>query len=481
MKRLWTPLLLAAALTSANAQDTPTVAGSGPACEAFGPQTPRDIDVRDGQNPQAYRLAPPYQEMNLCNIHFHRHAEHKAKAFAIYAGEGEDDHGGGYQCGISKALSAAELKAPDQEICKGLKPGDTIEVHWVHSSCQVKPGEGLGACSSDKCANPELRVEAQVFTLVNDPAALKFGDFGYGGNVVGGRHQAKAIPTKTGKPVEFRLDDRAQVHRSGVLAAAGHLERAAQVREARHHQPRTVVQGQRVRRGPRAWRAQARGESKAAVADQVVGVFKLANAQIQADLLSKASVIIGGAIKETCVPTATCCFSSAADAIGEDHMSNDSLRRAMRTWLRLALLPVLAILVLAVAACARDPEPGTPAAAAEGERLMRQMSDTLAGLHAFRFTTRGEYRAARFVHRTARASIHTYGHGATAQLTALRDPRHGARSDGADGLLRRPDRGASRQAIRRMGPSTSARDDRRNARRRGEAICAAGAHCRRGL
>jgi hypothetical protein len=59
----------------------------------------------------------------------------------------------------------------------------------------------------------------------------------------------------------------------------------------------------------------------------------------------------------------------------------------MRAWLQLALLPVLAIMVLAVAACARDPEPGTPAAAAEGERLMRQMSDRLAGLHAFRFTT----------------------------------------------------------------------------------------------
>ena len=202
MNRIFMALLIAAAV-SANAQDKPNVAASWPVCEAFGPQAPRDIDVRDGQNPQTYRLAPRYQEMNLCNIHFHNHAEHKAKDFAIHAGKGEHSHGGGYQCGISKALSAAELKAPDQDVCKGLKPGDTIEVHWVHSSCQVKPGVGLDACSSDKCANPELRVEAQVFTLVNDPAALKFGDFGYGGNVVGGRHQAKTIPTKTGEPVEF--------------------------------------------------------------------------------------------------------------------------------------------------------------------------------------------------------------------------------------------------------------------------------------
>jgi hypothetical protein len=44
-------------------------------------------------------------------------------------------------------------------------------------------------------------------------------------------------------------------------------------------------------------------------------------------------------------------------------------------------------LVLCALACSRDPSPGTPAAAAEGERLMRQMSDTLARASAFRFAT----------------------------------------------------------------------------------------------
>ena len=37
--------------------------------------------------------------------------------------------------------------------------------------------------------------------------------------------------------------------------------------------------------------------------------------------------------------------------------------------------------------CSRDPTPGTPAAAAEGDRLLRRMSDTLAGASAFRFET----------------------------------------------------------------------------------------------
>ena len=175
----------------------------GAACEGFGPQTPRDIDSLAGTNNRLFKIAPPASELNLCNIHFHNNAEHKAKDFAIYAGEGKHGHGGGYQCGMSKSLSAAELKAPKTEICKGLKPGDTIEVHWVHTSCDIKPGATLGSCLSKKCANPELRVETQVFTVVNDKHALNFNDLTYDGNVVDGLHQAKALPTGTGSSVEF--------------------------------------------------------------------------------------------------------------------------------------------------------------------------------------------------------------------------------------------------------------------------------------
>jgi len=175
----------------------------GAACEGFGPQTPRDIDNLAGTNQRLFQIAPPASELNLCNIHFHNNAEHKAKDFSIYAGEGDHGHGGGYQCGISKSLSAAELKAPKTEICKGLKPGDTIEVHWVHTSCDVTPGATLGSCLTEKCANPELRVETQVFTVVNDPNALNFNDLTYDGNMVNGLHQAKALPTGTGAAVEF--------------------------------------------------------------------------------------------------------------------------------------------------------------------------------------------------------------------------------------------------------------------------------------
>ena len=175
----------------------------GKACEGFGPQTPRDIDDLDGDNKRSFAVVPEYEEMNLCNIHFHNNAEHKAKDFAIYAGEGKDGVGGGYMCAISQDLTKAELKAPKKDICNGLKPGDTIEVHWVHSSCAVKPGPGLGSCLSDTCANPDLRVETQVFTLVNDSSALDFADYAYDGNKVDGYHQAKSLDFDTGAPVQF--------------------------------------------------------------------------------------------------------------------------------------------------------------------------------------------------------------------------------------------------------------------------------------
>jgi hypothetical protein len=176
---------------------------SGETCVGYGPQTPRDIDNLAGENDRLFSIAPSYKEMNLCNIHFHVNAEHKAKDYSIYAGEGDHGHGGGYQCNDSKSLTKAELKTPPKNNCAGVKPGDTIEVHWVYSSCDVKPGEGLGSCLSDSCGNPNLRVEAQVFLVVNDASAINFLDFAYDGNVVNGLTQAKALPRNTGSPVVF--------------------------------------------------------------------------------------------------------------------------------------------------------------------------------------------------------------------------------------------------------------------------------------
>ena len=180
---------------------------SAEACVGFGPQTPRDIDSKSGENTVEVKLAPEYNQMNLCNIHFHENAEHKAKDYSIFAGEGEHGYDSGYKCNMGEKLSKKEMKPLAKPACKSehgdLQPGDTIEVHWVHSSADVKPGPTLGSCLTEKNQSPDLRVEAQVFVLVNDPKALNFNDLGYGGNVVNGFHQAKAIPSNTGKPVLF--------------------------------------------------------------------------------------------------------------------------------------------------------------------------------------------------------------------------------------------------------------------------------------
>jgi len=186
-------LLSVSVFSNAQAQDL---------CEGFGPQTPRDISSVEGTNQRQFTLAPDSTAMNLCNIHTHTNAEHKGPGFSIHAGDGKH---GGYQCNDSDGLTEAELTDPDagNGAFKGVKPGDTIEVHWVHTSCDISPGEGLGSCLSEACGNPELRVEAQAFLVVNDPEALDFMEFAYDGNVVNGLHQAKSLPTETGDPVLF--------------------------------------------------------------------------------------------------------------------------------------------------------------------------------------------------------------------------------------------------------------------------------------
>lgn len=173
------------------------------ACVGYGPQTPRDISEMAGENQRVFTLAPSTDQMNLCNIHTHTNAEHKGPGFSVFV---DDSDHGGYACNDSAELTEAELAAPEagEGTFAGVKPGDTIEVHWVHTSCDITPGEGLGSCLSDSCANPELRVEAQTFLVVNDPEnAINFLDYSYGDNIVDGLHQAKALPTGTGDPVVF--------------------------------------------------------------------------------------------------------------------------------------------------------------------------------------------------------------------------------------------------------------------------------------
>jgi len=173
--------------------------------KGYGPQAPRDIDQAYGTNLRVFGFAPNRSQMNLCNIHFHKNAEHKGGDYTTYAGNGD---GKGHDTGFvyDGNLTTAQLKPVNQAICnskeKPLKVGDTIEVHWVFSSSQVTPGPTLGACLADSTMNPGLRVEGQVFVLANDSSALDFGELAQV-QTVNGYAQAPNIPSNTGRPVEY--------------------------------------------------------------------------------------------------------------------------------------------------------------------------------------------------------------------------------------------------------------------------------------
>ena len=174
--------------------------------KGYGPQSPRDLNTLAGKNARAFAAAPASSEMNLCNIHFHEGAEHAGGNFTTYIGNGD---GTGYDTGFAYdgELSATELAPVDYPVGptgkKGaLEPGDTIEVHYVHSSAKVTPGPTLGACLSEAIINPQLRVETQVFVLVNDNSAADFVDLTKIDKVKG-YHQAVNIPTDTGTPITY--------------------------------------------------------------------------------------------------------------------------------------------------------------------------------------------------------------------------------------------------------------------------------------
>ena len=137
----------------------------------FGPQSPRDLNTLDGANTRVFETAPSHTKMNLCNIHFHENAEHRGGNFTTYAGNG-DGKGSGTGFVYDGKLTDAELAPYADKVGMGkygfLEPGDTIEVHYVHTTAKIEPGPTLGACLSESIMNPQLRVEGQVFVLVND-------------------------------------------------------------------------------------------------------------------------------------------------------------------------------------------------------------------------------------------------------------------------------------------------------------------------
>ena len=172
--------------------------------QGYGPQSPRDIDAHDGNNHRAFSTAPAATEKMLCDIHFHENAEHKGGEFTTFAGNG-DGYGYGIGFKYDGELTEAELASVDMKVGESehgdLVPGDTIEIHFVHSTAQATLGNSLGTCLSDAIANPQLRVETVVAVLVSEGGAY-FTDMAHIENM-NGLNQVPNLPSDLGTPVVY--------------------------------------------------------------------------------------------------------------------------------------------------------------------------------------------------------------------------------------------------------------------------------------
>jgi hypothetical protein len=150
-------------------------------------------------------MGPNRSQLNLCNIHFHKNAEHSGGEFTTHVGNG-DGKGSNTGYVYNGKLMISQLKPVDNKICaaKGntLQSGDTLEVHYVYTSAQVQPGATLSACLAETTMNPNLSVEGQVIVLANDSSAFDFRVLTMI-EKVNGYFQAPSMLKNMGVPVEY--------------------------------------------------------------------------------------------------------------------------------------------------------------------------------------------------------------------------------------------------------------------------------------
>ncbi len=144
---------------------------------AFGPQSPRNINQKDGHNKRIFSFAPHKEFMNLCNIHLHHGAEHMGGEFtkAIKPSNKKDSPRGYAYAGTLTDEERAPITEPFAiNALDGLNSGDTIEVHFVLSSSDVRPGPTLASCLEPSIQNTQLRVVALIAVLTNDGKGTDF-------------------------------------------------------------------------------------------------------------------------------------------------------------------------------------------------------------------------------------------------------------------------------------------------------------------
>jgi hypothetical protein len=115
-------LLFGCMLTILSAPQGALAANDQVSCAGAGPQAPRDVTMTKGSNTITFAKAPPAGAMHLCDIHFHKFAEHRASGFLVRAGEGNHR---GYVCN-GRAPKAGHDGGGQG--CHGISIGDTIKL-----------------------------------------------------------------------------------------------------------------------------------------------------------------------------------------------------------------------------------------------------------------------------------------------------------------------------------------------------------------
>jgi len=134
-------------------------------------------------------ITKPYDQTDLCpvNVHWHLGAEHLSVGEFDENGKGPGTRRAeerlGNRCHLYDAQDPKFTKAYDWKHCKGMKVGETYEVHWPHSAAGACGTEWQyqtpfydGVFCKDGVINiltplntyKTIGVQAQVYTIVND-------------------------------------------------------------------------------------------------------------------------------------------------------------------------------------------------------------------------------------------------------------------------------------------------------------------------
>lgn len=205
--------------------------------------------------------------MTLCNIHLHESAEHKGGEFTTYAGDG---HGSGFS--YDGTLTPEELppSRPRSATARMAIWRRATPSRRISSTRPPRPSPAppCKAALPKATHNPQLRVEAVIGVLVNDPEADDFTQDAPGSSL-DGLNQLPDLPADLGAPTVYNGSTTGEdfdLKGSPVQVTWSVRPKG----EDRHRLARPLVCGQSLPGKPRPSRAQPGHRSRPAVTDRMI-------------------------------------------------------------------------------------------------------------------------------------------------------------------------------------------------------------------